>query len=494
VLVGTASGAGLTLNGGTSSTPIDLTELAFSGTGNISNLGFVKGSTLTLPGDFVNGLGASAEFDSVTIGGRLLNSGHLGVMGTVTVAGSMTQQLAGDMTIASGGKLVMNQPSGVFRWVNGTIGGAGGLEFLNGSEFEFFGNGDRVINGLNFSFPDLTLPNGSLTVRSGSLTLGGNSVLPAGVDLNLEGGTLTLPPNSSLAISGDFNVSGGAFTGPGNLNMAGGSLSLSPTNTVAWTNSGALTNTGTLNLAGSTITNAIDNQGTINLGGGLTFTQPLTNRGTLNVQSGTSSFSGGVQQQSGDVVLSGGTLQGDLTLATGSLRGNGTVDGTVTIGTVTMSPGASPGKLMVTGNLVLNAASVVSIELGGTVPTTGYDWIQVGGTATLAGTLNVSQIGGFVAPPGSSFSILQFASSTGAFSAGGSLPATVTLSYTPTAVLLSGVPVVIAPPPLPPLPPLPPPIPPDEDLPPGALPGRDRNDDTVPGMDPEPEIEVEGCR
>ena len=64
----------------------------------------------------------------------------------------------------------------------------------------------------------------------------------------------------------------------------------------------------------------------------------------------------------------------------------------------------------------------------------------MGGTATLAGTLNVSQISGFSAPAGSSFAVLQFASSTGAFSASSSvIPTNLTVSYTPTSVLLSGV-------------------------------------------------------
>jgi hypothetical protein len=340
------------------------------------------------------------------------------------------------LSIPSGSTLDVSNPSGTFSWEDGTIGGTGTLGFSGGGTFLFAGTGDRVIDGLNFAFNNLTLPDGSLTLQSGSLTLSGNTVLPAGVALNLAGGTLT--NNGSLSVGGDFSLTGGAFAGTGSLSMSGGSLSLPSTNTVAWTNSGALTNTGTLNLAGATITNAIDNQGTINLGGGLSFTQSLTNRGTLNVQSGTSTFPSGVVQQSGDVVLSGGTLQGDLNLNAGSLRGNGTVDGTVTLGTVTLSPGASPGKLMVTGDLVLNAASVVRIELAGTTPTSGYDWIEVGGTASLAGTLNVSEISGFTAGPGMSFTVMQFASSTGAFSASNfSRPGTITVTYAPTALLLA---------------------------------------------------------
>jgi hypothetical protein len=488
-LVLTGTGSGLLLQSGTTT---QLNSLAFGGSGALTNQGVTSASGITLPGNFTNAAGAAATLTNTTIGGSLFNYGSFNVAGTVTVAGTQARQLGGEMALASGSRLAMNNPSGLFRWENGTISGTGELDFTNGSTFEFAGTGDRVIDGLNLTFNALTVPNGSLTLRSGGLTLGGNSVLPAGVDLYLEGGTLTLPVNSSLAVSGVFNVSGGAFTGSGNLDMAGGSLSLSPTNPVAWTNSGALTNTGTLNLAGATITNAIDNQGTINLGGGLSFTQALNNRGTLNVQSGTSTFTGGVTQQSGTVVLGGGTLQGDLALNAGSLSGNGTVDGTVTLGTVNLSPGASPGKLMVTGNLVLNAASVVNIELAGTTPTSGFDWIEVGGTAALAGTLNVSQIGGFSAPAGSSFRVLQFASSTGAFSSAVA-PSTITVNYTPTAVLLTGVapalpveqltfvsPVTVA-----------------IDR---SLPDDDLAADLAPRVaatlnsEPEEEIEVEGCR
>ena len=431
----TGTGPGLVLAAGTTT---DLDLLGFSGSGRLTNRGTTSGNGTALAVEFVNDAGATANLTDVAIGGNLLNYGTIHVGGTVTVAGMQARQLGGVLAIPSGSTLDMSSVGASFSWEDGPIGGAGTLGFSGGGTFLFAGTGDRVIDGLNFAFNNLTLPDGSLTLQSGSLTLSGNTVLPAGVALNLVGGTLT--NNGSLDVGGEFSLTGGAFGGPGSLSMSGGSLSLPSGNSVAWTNSGALTNTGTLNLAGSTITNAIDNQGTINLGGGLNFTQTLTNRGTLNVQSGTSTFNSGVTQQSGDVVLSGGTLQGDLTLNAGSLRGNGTVDGTVTLGTVNMSPGASPGKLMVTGTLVLNAASVVNIELAGTTPTSGYDWIEVGGTATLAGTLNVSQISGFSAPAGSSFSVLQFASSTGAFSSVSSvIPSNLTVSYTPTSVLLAGI-------------------------------------------------------
>jgi hypothetical protein len=290
--------------------------------------------------------------------------------------------------------------------------------------------GDRVIDGLNFAFTSPELLDGSLTLRRGSLTLTGNTVLPPGFALKLEGGTLT--NNGALDVAGSFNLTGGAFGGSGSLSMSGGNLSLPSGNSVAWTNSGALTNTGTLDLAGSTITNAINNQGTIKMGVGLTFTQTVTNTGTVSAQGGNTVFVNGLTQAGNSVlVLNGGNLQGDVNLSSGTIMGTGTVNGNLIVGTANVAPGASPGAITVTGDLNLGPASVVNLEVAGLAQGTDYDFIHVLGSANLAGTLNVNVLGGFVPPPGSSFTVMQFASSTGAFSQV-NLPATIN-SFTFTA-------------------------------------------------------------
>ena len=332
---------------------------------------------------------------------------------------------------------------GALQWISGTVGGdgsgAGTVVTSNGGSFIFAGTGDRVIDGLNFTFDNLTLPNGSLTVQSGTLTLTGNAVLPAGVALNLNGGTLT--NSGTLDIGGTFDLSGGAFAGTGSLNMTGGALNLALGNTVAWTNDGALTNTGTLNLAGSTIKNAITNNGTINVGAGLTFDKAFVNNNTLVLGSGsgTTTFTGGLVQNgsaSTSTQLNGGTLAGDFTLNGGKLSGSGTVGGSVTIANGTLAPGFSPGAITVQGNLNLDAASVLTVELGGTVQGSGYDFINVQGAATLAGTLNVTSFNGFVAPADSSYTFMNFASSTGRF-ATVNLPSGWNLSYLMAANNLS---------------------------------------------------------
>jgi hypothetical protein len=331
--------------------------------------------------------------------------------------------------------------------------------FSGGGSFNFAGNGQRVIDGLNFSFNNLTLPDGSLTLKSGSLSLFGATVLPAGVALNLEGGTLT--NNGSLDVAGTFGLTGGAFAGPGTLTMTGGSMNLPAGNSVTWTNSGLLTNTGTLNLAGSSITNAIDNQGTINLGNGLAFVNAVTNTGTLVAQAGTTTqFSGGLTQEAGgQLQLNNGNLTGQVNLTNGSISGSGTINGNLVVGSGTLAPGFSPGAITVTGNLTMTADSVLNIELGGPGQGTGYDWINVLGTAQLAGTLNVTSYNGFTPPAGSSYNVMQFASKTGNF-ATLNLPvaADLMVSSLATSLMLS-MPERVVPVPLPTPTPTPTPVP-----------------------------------
>ncbi|MBL8491676.1 MAG: hypothetical protein JNM82_12930, partial [Rhodocyclaceae bacterium] len=391
------------------------------GTGKLSNAGTVSGSAGThIPGDFTNLAGATANLTDVTIDGSLYNHGQFNVGGTVTVAGPAIQQLGGTILVPGGAVIDMSNPAGVFSWVSGTISGTGTLSFSGGGTFQFAGTGDRVIDGMNFAFNNLTLPNGSLSVQAGSLTLTGITTIPAGVDLNLTGGTFT--NNSTLNIAGGFNLTSGNFTGSGGINMLGGTMAKPAGSTIAWTSTGPLLNTGVLNLADADITNAVDNQGTINVGAGTTFSQPFTNEGTLNLAPGTTAFSGGITQLSGATTLgtpgSPATVTaggGGLVVNGGTVGGSGTINGNLTVNGGTLAVGASPGSLTIAGDLTLGAASTTLVEIGGTVPGSGFDFINVTGTAHLAGTLDVAGYGGFTGAPGDSFAFMRYGGSGGAY-------------------------------------------------------------------------------
>jgi hypothetical protein len=105
---------------------------------------------------------------------------------------------------------------------------------------------------------------------------------------------------------------------------------------------------------------------------------------------------------------------GDLTVE--SLTGSGTIEGDVSVSGL-CSPGNSPGAQNITGDLTLLPDSVLYIEIGGTEAGTGYDQVNVSGTAFLDGTLSVSLSEGYVPEAGDRFAFLNYGSSSGDFQA-----------------------------------------------------------------------------
>jgi len=129
-----------------------------------------------------------------------------------------------------------------------------------------------------------------------------------------------------------------------------------------------------------------------------------TYTGTTTINNGTLAVSGnGTISNSPTITVAGGaTLDvsghtgGGMTFVAGqTLAGGGTVNGAATIANgATLSPGsgATPGTLTVNGSLVLNNSSTLAYALG-----TNSDHTVVNANLTLAGTLNVTDSGGFAA-------------------------------------------------------------------------------------------------
>src|SRR5262249_5888216 len=122
--------------------------------------------------------------------------------------------------------------------------------------------------------------------------------------------------------------------------------------------------------------------------------------------------------------------------AGGALGGNGTVGPTTILAGGTLSPGNSVGTLTVNGNLVFAVASLYMVEVQGNTA----DRTNVSGTATLAGTVGVANLGGILVQH--SYTILSAAAGrSGTFDslAALNLPAflTASLAYTPTDVQLN---------------------------------------------------------
>jgi len=119
----------------------------------------------------------------------------------------------------------------------------------------------------------------------------------------------------------------------------------------------------------------------------------------------------------GMIVLQGGEIIASaFNISSGeTFSGTGTIESNVT-NAGTVSPGNSAGSITVQGDYTQSADGILDIELGGTTAGTQYDQLTVTGTATMAGTLNVSLIDGFIPQVGDSFSILPYGTRSGGFS------------------------------------------------------------------------------
>ena len=104
---------------------------------------------------------------------------------------------------------------------------------------------------------------------------------------------------------------------------------------------------------------------------------------------------------------------------------------------VTLVPGASPGQVILVGNLTLDSDDELVMELNGTSPLTGYDNFVIQGTVTLGGaTLTLSRA--FDPFPGDTFTIID--------NDGSSDPVYGTFSAYPegTIITLGGIPLTLS--------------------------------------------------
>lgn len=195
----------------------------------------------------------------------------------------------------------------------------------------------------------------------------------------------------------------GNFSGEGGLEKQGtGALTLSTLDYTGKTlvSAGTLTIASTVNLAGDTMEVAADGALVLNNAN----LRDLVNQGTVINPSSTNTLN----------------LQGDLS-------GNGVFQGTMRFSGTTR-PGNGIGSFTVNGDLTFGSAHSLEVEIGGTAPGTGYDQIEVSGSASLAGTVAFTLVDDFVPEVGDSFAVITADSLSGNFSSnidlsGAELPA-----------------------------------------------------------------------
>ncbi|MEO8427051.1 MAG: putative Ig domain-containing protein, partial [Verrucomicrobiota bacterium] len=334
----------------------------------------------------------------------------------------------GDFTVAAGANL--NLGGGVHNLADVTITGAGTFS-VGGGTANFTGtldgSGTLSVSGgtANFNVSGaITLA--GLTIRAG--ILGGSNDFAVNGVMNFAGGEITgsgsITANGGLVLSSAdskvltgrtlVNAAAATWSGGGIYLASGAVLSNAATGTFDCEYDGGM-------IFGGGSAPAVANAGLFRKSagaGGTAIGIAFNNTGTVEVRSGSLDFNGGFVQTAGLTLLEGGDLSGfqPFQFLGGVLAGNGTVFGSVTNNGV-VSPGASPGRLIIRDDYTQTANGALNIELAGVSPGVTFDQLIVSNAVTLAGALNVTLPNGFYPAPDFIFTnVIRAASSAGAFS------------------------------------------------------------------------------
>jgi T5SS/PEP-CTERM-associated repeat protein len=402
-------------------------------------------------GGVINQIGGS-DFSQPGVGsGEVLVSGagstltsefntHIGYLGT----GTLTIENGGNVTDANGFIALFSSSTGT-----ATVTGAGST-WTNTDSMNIGSSGDGTL---------IIADGGAVTntdghVGSSPSAIGSVSVRGAGSAWNMTGdlylgaqgsGNLTIKDGGSVSSnSGNIASAGGTpfgtasvtvtgasstwnnttdlrvgNNGNGTLNIRNGAavsnsdayIATTPGSTGAATVEGAGAKwniTGRLSVAGDASTSTSGGSGTLNINPGATVkvTQDTTvfSNGIVRLQGGTlDSSSIGFQGAGGQFQFTSGTLH--VGLFNGNLLNQGGK----------LAPGHSAGLTTVVGNYTQQTAGDLDIEIGG--PSAfDNDIVNVLGSASLSGELQLALINGFVPGAGQTFSIMQAANLRGAFS------------------------------------------------------------------------------
>ncbi len=351
-----------------------------------------------------------------TFAGMMLQTGG---GGTVTISG------LGILSIASGDQGMYVSTSTQTLKINSSLGGTGRLVWqgsggaaAGGSLYLLGGNtytGGTLLNsnaGLNF--------NSSHSFGTGLITWGTAQQLLAD---DLASAPITLSNAMATRAASQLIYVGPAaapVTFSGGWALASGSSELTIGN--ATHTSTKMTISGNISGSGGALVK--DGVGTLVLSGANSYNGGTTlNAGTLLVNNTTGTGTG-----TGSVTVSAGTFLG----------GTGTIQGAVT-NSGTVGPGATVGTLHLGSTYSQDSGARLEIDLASSA---SHDGLVVTGAASLAGTLAVSLVSGFVPQEGNLFEVLTASGFGGSTFASISLP---TLSgsmawkvnYGPTALTLS---------------------------------------------------------
>lgn len=367
--------------------------------GDASNAIVLNGGALTHTSPSNTWTPARA-FSTGPAGGTIVNGTNAGNVdfssSTITLDGPLTISSGANMTTTFGG-LVQN-----------AAGKSGAL----------------ILSGQNITFAapaaNLTYTGGTV-IRSATVNVNAGSSMGNG-DVMMETGTLNINENNALTgrrLYTSLNANGGSFYGSGGANqwnypynnfvnfLTAAPLvgSLEGLGNVVLGNSTGAVNT-ILSVGGDNTSSAF--YGAISQVAGRTTGLTKTGSGTF-ILGGPNSYTGATSVNAGTLLVNGSLNAASAVTVNNAgtiLGGTGVIGGAVTVtGGTFMAPGASAGKLTV-GSYTQQPGATLLIELAGLTQGVSYDWLNVTGTANLAGTLSVDAIGPWFLDYGQTFTVL----------------------------------------------------------------------------------------
>ncbi len=323
-------------------------------------------------------------FNGGTIGGTgYFNDQAVGGSGWTAVAGSSS--VLSTSTVFLNTIIPVNLNAGSVLTVSST---------LTNSGLNIFGSGTMILTGNN-TFTNTITIGGTTVVQAGSADTGTSGPLGNGGQINLSGGTLQWSPVNSYDYSSRFNTAAGKTysfdTNGQNVNFATALISTGAPLTKL--GAGTLTLNGANTLSGATSIKA----GTLALGA----------TGTLANTTGVSIASGATFD------ISAATAPFNLSSASATLGGSGTVIGNYTHTMGILSPGGTGtvGTMTFNNNLAL-AGGTVNLDLNGSSNVTGgtaNDLISVGGNLNLSSpTAVVVNFTGGIPAPGTIYDLINY--------------------------------------------------------------------------------------
>ena len=313
--------------------------------------------------------------------------------GTITIANILSGAAANaTLKVQLFGSGAMNVASGATLSLSSAVENGAGISSVNLTKI---GQGALILDSANTYVGQTILNAGTLQVGSNT-ALSTSAVTINGGVLAAKGSPRTLGNN--ITVGGDFTLGGAgqSLTLNGTVALGGATRAITLLNSA--TLGGVISNGGlTLNSADSTRSLTLNaantyalsttvNGGTLTVGASGSINNStlidIKSGATFNVSSKTSGFTVG----SGQILKNNGTVTGGL-LVNGGLQGSGSL-GAVTLNTGSLlNPGNSPGILTAT-SAIWNSGATYNWEIASLGSTPGTNWDLF----TASGALNLSNL------------------------------------------------------------------------------------------------------